>query len=303
MEETFDKRLDYDEQIAHLKELGITFNGVSEESAKEYLKTSCYYFKLTQYKANYNKNKSGKYVGLDFLALKTLSKIDKELRYEIMNLCLDIEHNLKVKFLDHICEHSDGFEPIKEFYEENEKDALELDVKYNGVKDDLKTNYIGELIKKYYSRMPAWVFFEIVSFGTLMRFIAFYQEKYNFYLVDNRLLNNIRDLRNTVAHNNSIIRDLKSKDSNETKVLGNYVALYFDNIKSDQRNKRLQNRNIADFSSLICLHLTLIKDNKKFENLKRIIDDIPNRAECLKNNDLLVSSYDYCKKMVDKLKM
>ena len=298
-EEKFYLKLNYDEQIEHLKEIGVTFDKITPEDAKKYLKESCYYFKVTQYKANYNKNKDGKYVGLDFYDLKVLSKIDKNLRYEIMNLCLDVEHNLKVKFLDHICLNSDGYEPIKNFYLESPKDAEELKKKYESLSEnDDKMNYVGELIKEYYNNMPAWIFFEIISFGTLMRFIGFYQKKYDYKIVDNRLLNNVRDIRNTVAHNNSIIRDLKSKNVADIRILSNYVAYYFNNIKAEQRNKRLQNKSISDFSSLICLHLTLVNDRTKFLGLKKIMNDISEIAYDIKN-EILISSYDYCKKIFD----
>ena len=67
------KKLSIDEQIEHMKNIGIKFNLVSEEQAKAYLENDTYFFKIKAYAKNYDKNKEGKYTNLDFGYLKELS--------------------------------------------------------------------------------------------------------------------------------------------------------------------------------------------------------------------------------------
>lgn len=89
-----------DEQVAHLKEKGVTFNLFSEHDAAEYLRSNNYYFKLSAYRRNYDKReggpRSGQYIDLDFAYLRDLAIIDMTLRYTLVQLSLDIEHYVKL---------------------------------------------------------------------------------------------------------------------------------------------------------------------------------------------------------------
>ncbi len=49
-------RLSIDEQIQHLKDKGILFNIMDEDSAKQYLKYNNNYYKLTSFRKNYDKH-------------------------------------------------------------------------------------------------------------------------------------------------------------------------------------------------------------------------------------------------------
>ncbi len=95
-----------DQLIAHMKGKGITFNIISESDAKSFLTENNYYLKLASYRTNYAKytsgSKTGQYINLDFAYLKELSTIDMHLRYLIIQMCLDIEHYLKVSLLSHV---------------------------------------------------------------------------------------------------------------------------------------------------------------------------------------------------------
>ena len=50
------KKLTIDEQIANLKEKGVTFNIMNEDEAKKFLRYNNYYFKLKSYASNYPVN-------------------------------------------------------------------------------------------------------------------------------------------------------------------------------------------------------------------------------------------------------
>ena len=56
-------KLSLEGQIEHLKEKGVLFNIMDEESAKEYLTQHNNYFKLTAYRKNYDKHPDGENKG------------------------------------------------------------------------------------------------------------------------------------------------------------------------------------------------------------------------------------------------
>lgn len=90
------------QQVRFLKEeKGISFNLISEQDAEAFLENKNFLFKLKAFCRNYDtyqldEGMKGKYVNLDFGELVELSRLDKILRDEILNLTLDIEHYLKV---------------------------------------------------------------------------------------------------------------------------------------------------------------------------------------------------------------
>ncbi len=102
-------RLSLDEQIQHLKDKGILFNIMDEESAKQYLKYNNNYYKLTSFRKNYDKHpggkNEGKYINLEFAYLVDVSIIDMRLRYRVVEMALDIEHHTKLQLLRKIDEY------------------------------------------------------------------------------------------------------------------------------------------------------------------------------------------------------
>lgn len=109
-----------DEQISHLKDKGVRFEIMDEESAKEYLRTHNNYFKLTSYRKNYAKHpdgeNKGKYIELDFAYLVDISIIDMQLRYMIVPMALDIEHHTKLKLLKKVEEYGeDGYQIVRDY--------------------------------------------------------------------------------------------------------------------------------------------------------------------------------------------
>ena len=101
-------RLSLDEQIQHLKDKGILFNIMDEDSAKQYLKYNNNYYKLTSFRKNYDKHpggeNKGKYIRLEFAYLVDMSIIDMRLRYRVVEMALDIEHHTKLQLLRKIDE-------------------------------------------------------------------------------------------------------------------------------------------------------------------------------------------------------
>lgn len=108
-------KLTVEEQIAHLKSKGVTFDLCSEEEAAECLSDRTYYFKLAAYRVLFEKRaggpRDGEYVGLDFGHLRDLAAIDHMLRYTLLPMTLDVEHFAKVKLMRGLTERpeEDGY--------------------------------------------------------------------------------------------------------------------------------------------------------------------------------------------------
>ena len=64
------------------------------------------YLRTASYRKNYQKYRNGihkgKYIDLDFSYLQELSTTDMHFRFIVSKMCLDIEHDLKVKMLKDI---------------------------------------------------------------------------------------------------------------------------------------------------------------------------------------------------------
>jgi abortive infection bacteriophage resistance protein len=210
--------LSVDEQINHMKSKGITFNEITEIEAKEFLTEHNYYMKLAAYRANYEKcdagRRAGEYKKLDFAYLKELSTIDMHLRYKIIDMCLDIEHAIKVKLVNDATNNvgEDGYEIVRRFFAKEENSRV-----LKNIKSHKAGEYCKDLIEKYYPYFPIWVFVELVSFGDLICFCSFYEDTYHIQIVNNVFMNTVRDLRNA-AHSNCILNKLTERIDNTKQV-------------------------------------------------------------------------------------
>ncbi|MBP1546174.1 MAG: Abi family protein, partial [Oscillospiraceae bacterium] len=166
------------------KEKGITFKHMTRAQAVIFLEERNNFFRLASYRKNYDKQQSGAYVNkhyinLDFAYLVELSTLDMYLRNIIMQMCIDVEHCLKVNLLTDLSKNSseNGYSLVNEF----------LNAKSNNyiVKSVIKksnSKYSGDLICKYFTYQytpkndssnpnayvfdcPAWVLVDTISFG------------------------------------------------------------------------------------------------------------------------------------------
>ena len=268
------KMLTVDEQIEHMKAKGITFNFISEEEAKNFLSNNNYYMKLASYRSNYEKRNSGaregQYINLDFACLKELSTLDMHLRYYIIEMCLDIEHAIKVRLIKHISNNpeEDGYRAVRLFLAQDKDFKTLKNIKSHGT-----SAYCKELIEKYYPFFPAWVFVELVSFGTLLHFCAFYMALYNVELFNNALMNTVRDLRNACAHSNCLLNHLSQK-IDETKQPDHDITSFvskMSGISDASRRNNLKSLFTYNFVVLLYIYDTLVSPaakEKRYEQLK-----------------------------------
>ena len=186
-----------------MKEKGIQFNIVDESAAKDFLTYNNYYMKLAAFRTNYEKV-DNKYLNLEFAYLQELSTIDMRLRYIIINMCLDIEHYIKVTLLNKVKDKEDGYQLVRKFVTKNER-VLRNIYRHKA------SEYSHGLIENYYPFFPIWVFVELISFGDLTYLCEFYKKMYGEEIIDNKFMNQVRDLRNASAHSNCLTNKLQEK--------------------------------------------------------------------------------------------
>lgn len=333
-----------DELIDHMKAKGIQFNEISEEEAKKFLISNNYYFKLSAYRANYPKcparsrARAGQYENLDFAYLKELSIIDKHLRYYVLQMCLDIEHAIKVQLVESVAEdgqngNEDGYRIVKEFLKDPDrfrkndrkgrKDSFSILKTINSHKAG---EYCKDLYDKYYPYFPVWVLVELISFGDLIRFTAFYDsfhlaefnqrnrtsdpsrgEKPEPILINSKFMNIIRDLRNASAHSNCLINkawepmdSTKQPDARISDFIKNLNA-----VSNDSRKKYLRINFTYNMVVLFYAYTNFLNQESCTQCFLRLQDFLNGRVikhkDYFKTNPKLVGVYGFLKKVVDRL--
>lgn len=304
-----------DELIEHMKKKGITFNIVSEQEAKNFLSDNNYYMKLASYRANYPKytagSKIGQYINLDFAYLKELSTIDMYLRYLIIQMCLDIEHALKVSLISHVEKNpkEDGYELIRRFIGyTNPKGQQQNEYILKKIRGHKSSDYSKDLIEKYYPYFPVWVFVELISFGDLTYLIAFYDEMYSDPIVNNKFMNIVRDMRNASAHSNCLINKLfapLNPGQQIDSIISNYVKT-IPGISPTTRAKNLNYRVVYSFVTLLYIYDSVVPDGKAKLKRHAEIKDLFDNRMCLhkdyfSSHTKIRGIYNFTKKIVDTL--
>lgn len=242
-EERMKKLLNYDELVQHMKDKGIKFEIVSENEALEFLKNHNYYMKLSSYRFNYQKHgaghqKEGQYLNLDFAYLQKLSTLDMYLRREVEQMCLDIEHAIKVRLIDEVTRNSqeNGYELVKNYFSEEDPDLRLL----KNIRKNKAGEYCKDLFNKYYPYFPIWALVELITFGDLLHICRYYDKKYGTcILLDNKFMNIVRDFRNALAHNNCLMNKMteRMEDSKQADSTITNFVFNLDCVSSNCRKK------------------------------------------------------------------
>ena len=302
------KLLSIDELIEHMKNKGITFNEVSESDAKDFLQKNNYYMKLAAYRSNYEKCTEGKRVGqykkLDFGYLKELSTLDMYLRYIIMDMCLDIEHAIKVKLISDVTNNplEDGYDIVRKFIAKD--DNLRI---LKNIRSHKSGEYCKDLIAKYYPYFPVWVFVELISFGDLLYFCSFYEDMYGVQIMNNALMNTVRDVRNAAAHSNCLLNKMTER-IDQTKQVNSDISNFIKGMKDISKTSRVNNLNYKftnSFVTLLYVYDSLMPDGSKKKRYKELQKFLNERAiknkNYFKSNTKIVGVYNFHKKVIDNL--
>lgn len=310
-------KLSVDELISHMQAKGIKFNIVSTEKAREFLCDHNYYMKLASYRTNFNKcnggKRDGQYQNLEFAYLQELSTIDMHLRYIILQMCLDIEHNLKVRLINHVSgnQNEDGYKIVKEYLKSEDPKFNLLHSIYNHKSGE----YCKDLIDKYYPYFPIWVLVELITFGDLLHICQFYSRYYHCDILNgitSKFFNTVRDLRNAAAHSNCLMNKMtapmdasKQPDYNIiifTRSLCTTGEVY---IPSHTRNKNLHINFVYNMITLLYVYDQLMPSSskcKRYNELKSFMEGrVIENKRYFTSNTKLVGIYDFLKKIIDSL--
>lgn len=301
--------LTVEEQIEHLKDKNVLFNITTETEAIDYLHKNNNYFKLTSYRKNYQqhpdgKNK-GKYVRLEFAYLIDLAVIDMRLRYQLVHMALDVEHNVKLQLLDKALEPGeDGYKIVEDYLSSLSQTQNEI---CNGEISRNKNNiYCGDIVNKYSNGFPLWAFQEIIPFGRLVDFYRFCGERYN----DSQMKNNYfrlltcKEIRNASAHSNCIINDLKSgtKQHSTNKDVSMELSKIGE-LRKNFRNLKMSNARLQQIVTLLYVHKEMVKsEGVHMVNAKKlhdIIERMYKNIDYYNTNNQIKSAFDFLKIIVD----
>ena len=291
-----------------MKNRGITFNEISENDAKQFLQNNNYYMKLAAYRANYDKcdtgKRQGQYKKLDFGYLKELFTIDMYLRYIVMDMCLDIEHVIKVRLIKNITNNpsEDGYDIVRKFIAQD--DNLRI---LKNIRSHKSGEYCKDLIEKYYPYFPVWVFVELISFGDLLYFCSFYEKIYGVQIINNKLMNTVRDVRNAAAHSNCLLNKMTEK-IDSTKQVNNEISSFIIGMKNISKTSRVNNLSYKftnSFVTVLYVYDSLMNEIPKQKRYKEIQEFMNGRVvknkQFFQSNSKIVGVYNFHKKVIDNL--
>lgn len=304
-----------DQLISKMKNKGINFKYITEENASIYLTDRNNYLRTAAYRKNYQKylkgSNKGKYIDLDFSYLQELSTIDMHFRFLISKMCLDIEHDLKVKMLKDIETDptTDGYDIVSDFLDKHSYIIGKLEA-------TSASPFTGDLIHKYfkivrnghknciiqYDDCPAWVLLEMITFGDFIKFYDFYYSTRTYFHISLSIINLVKSLRNGCAHNNCILADLSHGTSHAPSEISRAIAK-IPSINQNQRQKKLSCRPMLEFVALLYTYDLVVSDKVKYyrtrELRKLFFNRMMEKKGFFRENELITSNYKFACKVID----
>lgn len=151
------------------------------------------------------------------------------------------------------------------------------------------------------------VFVEVISFGNLLYFCKFYEDLYGVKIVNNSLMNTVRDLRNACAHSNCLLNHLSQK-IDATKQPHSDVTQFVANMKeisSTSRRNNLGSLFTYNFVTLLYVYDRLmpgIAKQKRYKQLKDFMEDrVIRNKKYFASNTKITGVYNFLKKVIDNL--
>lgn len=299
-------KLSFDQMIQHLEQKNVKFHLISKSEAKNLLQNSNYFYKITAYRKNFEKNKHQKYVNLDFKLLQDLATIDMRLRYLVLQMSLDIEHMIKTKILTDITNDAteDGYAIVSDYLIH---DGKTIDDYMHALRKESHYNY--GLYVKHHENPPIWVLFEVMTFGAFVKFVEFYYRRKNkpsAYKEIQQVLRYVKNIRNTAAHNSPILMDVTKNNQIPMKKVVKPISVFslqIPGLSNASKKKRLTNRKIHDLTALFYVHYTFIDSqgikNARYAELRQLLERTKRLENAYDKQDALIAVYKYFNKLVD----
>lgn len=301
-------------------EKGITFSHMDTTEAEAYLSDRNNYLRTACYRKNYDKHQTGankgKYIQLDFMYLVELSRLDMYLRSHLLQMCIDIEHALKVAVISDIEKNpaEDGYTVVDSFLAQNPDVIDSISKKVDSV-------FTGDLITKYFDLCyvfdskgnvrteilnvdcPIWVLVEVLAFKDFMRFLKFYTGLYPGRMnVNHKFLNTVRNLRNACAHNNCILTSLRPGATQPTAVVSQRVASIATIAKEERKNK-LSCRPLFEVVCLLMEYETWVSEQLRKRRLDALKEFAHGRLvrneDYFSGNQVISTSVAFLQKIID----
>lgn len=298
-------KLSIPQQIEHMKEKGIAFSLYKEPAARTFLAEHNYYFKLKAYAHNFDQykdpDKDNRYINLDFAHLVDLSKIDAEFRKTILNMCLDLEHYLKVRMLNHCTMvDEDGYEIVKRLF------AMQPDLK-DEIEKKVNTSTCHQIIAKRKDTLAIWNIVELISFGPFIDLYNLFYADYKFEDDCRGYLYAIKMIRNAAAHNNCLLNQMRApysrsiSPSYELRNVINKISSY----KPEKVTQQLQNPTTHDFLALLLVYSKIVPASSRAKGLEAVktlfnVRMLENKEYYAKQQGL-ISTYRFVAEILNKL--
>ncbi|MGE7925736.1 Abi family protein [Viridibacillus arvi] len=304
-----------------LKKNGVQFTHISEADAIPYLEERNYYYKFACYRKNFRKNNKNKYIDLDFQYLITLSKLDKELRYILLQMTLEIEHFLKVKILKDVSYNNvvDGYAIIQDYitsYNTKNDRSLSIDSLIDRGKSTNSTNhgiYTKVIANNKY--IAVWQIIEIMQMQELQYFFEYYFKSFpksdlNVKAYKSLIISS-RYIRNAAAHNSPLLVNLSSSPIDaftSTGINKRYVNKllkpHFDNAVIP--SSIIPTYRFKDIAGVLKLY-KLLRYNPSaskdpiVESLRNLLKRINNNPPCPKTNNDVMFFFKYTQKLFEDI--
>lgn len=364
--------LDTRGMINHLKSRGVKFIAISEDGAYSFLEINNNYFKLHTYSENFpvfsNGENSGKFIDLDFAALIKLSTIDMRLRYIFIQMCLDIEHYLKVYTIKFVQDNNkeDAYSIVTDFAAEMDRQYARSENRQGYLEqieeESEKDEYRKDLVNRYRGNWPIWAFCEVIHFSDLIKLYVFARCRYAcsgcmdrekvrtktcdritsgeinacdaYYCANHqdsdirlcsrlrkieqadRLLQEVRRLRNASAHNSCVLNNLRppkghSSDDNPPPLVDEYfinsmpgLQKVIPGLKLKNVHKALTNPRIRQIFSVLCAHRYFVTSDKvkkhRWKDLRDYCDtQLTKEASLFQGCEPVVKFFNLLKSAVD----
>lgn len=147
------------------------------------------------------------------------------------------------------------------------------------------------------------VLLETITFGELIKFYEFY---YTYYEkkqpIPKNILSCVKSIRNACAHNNCILNNLSDKSTKPISAIRTF-STSIRNISKNSAENNLHRRVLHEYASVIYAAYTCVPPDILHHNLKELQKDL-NKFESkylslFQKNDLILSSFQFMKKMID----
>lgn len=299
-------------QIEHLKSKGVTFELCTEEDAARYLSERTYFFKIAAYRVLFDKRvggpRDGRYVNLDFGHLKALASLDRNLRYALLPLTLDVEHAARTKLVRIATERADedGYSLSRDYMtglNHNERRRREGEISMMG--NDL---FCGDLVRKYDGSpadMPIWALMELLSFGSFIDLYLFCAERWNDDGMrhEHYMLRQAKSVRNACAHSSDILNGVAVVDTRIGADAAVMRALAEAGLSHRVRTAKMKNPRIRQIATLMYLHTQLVPEGSGKRNAESNLAGLKKRLletkDLMHANDAIRSTVAFLAKLID----